>query len=137
MSDKKDILDKVDRKSGMTVPENYFADFAEKMMQSLPEKEETIITKPLTRWQKVRPYMYLAAMFAGIWCMVKMVDLMGSNTIGTPTQVAQSEQILAQAIEDEMFIDDYCYEDVDEYSLLESMYEDGYEFDNIAFESFK
>ena len=137
MSDKKDILDKVDRKSGMTVPENYFADFAEKMMQSLPEKEETIITKPLTRWQKVRPYIYLAAMFAGIWCMVKMVDLMGSNTIGTPTQVAQSEQILAQAIEDEMFIDDYCYEDVDEYSLLESMYEDGYEFDNIAFESFK
>ena len=137
MSDKKDILDKVDRKSGMTVPENYFADFAEKMMQSLPEKEEVIITKPLTRWQKVRPYIYLAAMFAGIWCMVKMVDLMGSNTIGTPTQVAQSEQILAQAIEDEMFIDDYCYEDVDEYSLLESMYEDGYEFDNIAFESFK
>ena len=137
MSDKKDILDKVDRKSGMTVPENYFADFAEKMMQSLPEKEETIITKPLTRWQKVRPYMYLAAMFAGIWCMVKMVDIMGSNTIGTPAQIAQSEQILAQAIEDEMFIDDYCYEDVDEYSLLESMYEDGYEFDNIAFESFK
>lgn len=137
MSDKKDILDKVDRKSGMTVPENYFADFAEKMMQSLPEKEETIITKPLTRWQKVRPYMYLAAMFAGIWCMVKMVDIMGSNTIGTPAQIAQSEQILAQAIEDEMFIEDYCYEDVDEYSLLESMYEDGYEFDNIAFESFK
>ena len=137
MSDKKDILDKVDRKMGMTVPENYFADFAEKMMQSLPEKEETIITKPLTRWQKVRPYMYLAAMFAGIWCMVKMVDIMGSNTIGTPAQIAQSEQILAQAIEDEMFIDDYCYEEVDEYSLLESMYEDGYEFDNIAFESFK
>ena len=69
--------------------------------------------------------------------MVKMVDLMGSNTIGTPSQAAQSEQILAQAIEDEMFIDDYCYEDVDEYSLLESMYEDGYEIDNIAFESSK
>ena len=137
MNEDKKILDKVNRNSGMTVPENYFADFAEKMMQSLPEKEEVIITKPLTRWQKVRPYIYLAAMFAGIWCMVKMVDLMGSNTICTPTQVAQSEQILAQAIEDEMFIDDYCYEDVDEYSLLESMYEDGYEFDNIAFESFK
>lgn len=137
MNEDKKILDKVNRNSGMTVPENYFADFAEKMMQSLPEKEEPIITKPLTTWHKIRPYVYLAAMFAGIWCMVKMVDLMGSNTIGTPSQAAQSEQILAQAIEDEMFIDDYCYEDVDEYSLLESMYEDGYEIDNIAFESSK
>ena len=137
MNEDKKILDKVNRNSGMTVPENYFADFAEKMMQSLPEKEEPIITKPLTTWQKIRPYVYLAAMFAGIWCMVKMVDLMGSNTIGTPSQAAQSEQILAQAIEDDMFIDDSCYEDVDEYSLLESMYEDGYEIDNIAFESSK
>ena len=56
MNEDKKILDKVNRNSGMTVPENYFADFAEKMMQSLPEKEEPIITKPLTTWQKIRPY---------------------------------------------------------------------------------
>ena len=135
MNEDKKILDKVNRNSGMTVPENYFADFAEKMMQSLPEKEEPIITKPLTTWQKIRPYVYLAAMFAGIWCMVKMVDLMGSNTIGTPSQAAQSEQILAQAIEDDSFIDEYCYDGVDEYSLLESMYEDGFDTEILAFES--
>ena len=35
----KDILTKVDRNDGMTVPDGYFDDFAAKMMASLPEKE--------------------------------------------------------------------------------------------------
>lgn len=135
MKEDKNILDKINRKSGMTVPDNYFADFAEKMMQNLPEKQEPIIAKPPTTWQKVRAYVYLAAMFAGIWCMVKMVDLMGSNTPGTPSEAANSAQILAQAIEDESFINDYCYEEIDEYSLLESMYEDGYEAGDLIIET--
>ncbi len=125
MKEDKTILDKINRKSGMTVPDNYFADFAEKMMQNLPEKQEPIIAKPPTTWQKVRAYVYLVAMFAGIWCMVKMVDLMGSGTPGTPASIAESEQILAQAFEDETFIDEYCYEGINEYSELESMYEEG------------
>lgn len=135
MDENKNILDKINRKSGMTVPDNYFADFAEKMMQNLPEKQEPIIAKPPTLWQRVRTYVYLAAMFAGIWCMVKMVNLMGSSTPGTPASFVQSEQILAQAIEDESFISDYCYEEIDEYSLLESMYEDGYEASDLIVET--
>ena len=135
MKEDKNILDKINRKSGMTVPDNYIADFAEKMMQNLPEKQEPIIAKPPTAWQRVRAYVYLVAMFAGIWCMVKMVDLMGSNTPGTPSEAANSAQILAQAIEDESFISDYCYEDIDEYSLLESMYEDGYEAGDLIIET--
>lgn len=135
MKEDKNILDKINRKSGMTVPDNYFADFAEKMMQNLPEKQEPIIAKPPTAWQRVRAYVYLVAMFAGIWCMVKMVDLMGSNTPGTPSEAAHSAQILAQAIEDESFISDYCYEEIDEYSLLESMYEDGYEAGDLIIET--
>lgn len=134
MNEDKDILDKINRKSGMTVPDNYFADFAEKMMQQLPEKQEPIIAKPPTLWQRVRTYVYLAAMFAGIWCMVKMVNLMGSSTPGTPASFAQSEQILAQALEDETFIDEYCYDAVDEYGVLESMYEDGYNTNDLVFE---
>lgn len=134
MNEDKNILDKINRKSGMTVPDNYFADFAEKMMQQLPEKQEPIIAKPPTLWQRVRTYVYLAAMFAGIWCMVKMVNLMGSSTPGTPASFAQSEQILAQALEDETFIDEYCYDAVDEYGVLESMYEDGYNTNDLVFE---
>lgn len=135
MNEEKNILNKINRKSGMTVPDNYFSDFAERMMQNLPEKEEPIIAKPPTLWQRYRPYIYLAAMFAGIWCMIKMVNLMGSSTPGTPASFEQSEQILAQAIEDEMFIDDYCCDGIDEYSVLESMYEDGIDTESLLAES--
>lgn len=136
MKEDKNILDKINRNSGMTVPDNYFADFAEKMMQNLPEKQEPIITKPTTTWQRVRAYVYLAAMFAGIWCMVKMVNIMSPNTpvASAPTY---DEQIIAQAIEDEAFIDEYCYDEDDEYSLLESLYEDGFDAEMLAYEPTK
>lgn len=118
MNEEKNILDKVNRKSGMTVPENYFANFAENMMQQLPKKEEAIITKPVTMWQRVRPFAYLAAMFAGIWCMVKMVDIITTSTIDASSQ---AEQFVAEAINDDVFFEEYCYEDYNEYSILESM----------------
>ena len=129
MKEEKNILDKVNRNSGMTVPENYFADFAEKMMQQLPEKKEPVITKPVSVWQKVRPFAYLAAMFAGIWCMVKMVDLITTSTIDTSSQ---AEQFVAEAINDDVFFEEYCYEDFNEYSLLESMYEEGIDSEEIT-----
>lgn len=128
MKEDKNILDQINRNSGMTTPDNYFADFAEKMMQSLPEKQEPVI-KPLTTWQRVRPYAYLAAMFAGIWCMVEMVDLITSSA-GTP--IESNEQIVAEAITDDSFFDEYCYEDYDEYSLLETMYDDGIDSEEIT-----
>ena len=130
MNEDKNILDKVNRRSGMTTPENYFADFAEQMMQKLPEKEEAIITKPVTTWQRIRPFVYLVAMFAGIWCMVKMVDLIST---GASLQTDQSaEQIVAEAITDESFFEEYCYEDMNEYSIMESMYEEGIDSEEIT-----
>lgn len=129
MNEEKNILDKVNRKSGMTVPENYFANFAENMMQQLPKKEEAIITKPVTMWQRVRPFAYLAAMFAGIWCMVKMVDIITTSTIDASSQ---TEQFVAEAVTDDAFFEEYCYEDFNEYSLLESMYEEGIDSEEIT-----
>ena len=129
MKEEKNILDKVNRNSGMTTPENYFANFAESMMQNLPEKkEEAFITKPVTTWQRIRPFVYLVAMFAGIWCMVKMVTLITSNSI---TNGHSTEQIVAEAVADDSFFEEYCYEDFNEYSLLETMYEEGIEAEEI------
>ena len=128
MKGNKNILDQINRNSGMTTPENYFADFTEKMMQSLPEKQEPVI-KPLSTWQRVRTYVYMAAMFAGIWCMVEMVNLITSSA-GTP--IESNEQIVAEAITDDSFFDEYCYEDYNEYSLLETMYDDGIDSEEIT-----
>lgn len=71
MDKKSNILTKVGKDAGFKVPEGYFADFADKMAASLPEKQIKIERKP-TRWMRIRPYVYMAAMFAGVWCMMYM-----------------------------------------------------------------
>ena len=71
MKEKSDILSKIGKDAGFKVPENYFSDFAEKMASSLPEQEIKPLPEP-TLWHKVRPFVYMAAMFAGVWCMMQM-----------------------------------------------------------------
>ena len=75
---KENILDRAARKglavpsAGMSVPEGYFDSFAKNMEARLPYREEienpqavAEAERPRTLWQKVRPYVYMAAMFAG------------------------------------------------------------------------
>ena len=65
MSKIDEILTKVDHKAGYKVPEGYFADFTSKMMEALPEKKIEEHRKP-TRWMRIRPFVYMAAMFGGV-----------------------------------------------------------------------
>ena len=122
-----DILKKADHKDGMIVPEGYFDDFASKMEDSLPEMpweradfEEN--QKPRTTWQKIRPYVYMAAMFMGIWCMLHMF-----NMIKSPADVmtAGDNPVLAEALDNESFMMDYYVYDVDEYEILDHLYDQG------------
>lgn len=123
----KDILSQIDRKDGMTVPEGYFDDFAARMAASLPPQEWETPGRVMPRsfWQKVRPYLYLAAMFMGVWCMMKMFDLMSpsGNSLsidGNPTLVA--------ALDNDHFVSDYVINegDVDDYQLFDDLYNEGF-----------
>ena len=71
MEKKTPLLDEIGRKHGMKVPEGYFADFTEKMVERLPEREIPLPEQP-TLWLRIRPWVYMAAMFAGVWLMMKM-----------------------------------------------------------------
>ena len=70
MEKKTPLLDEIGRKHGMKVPGNYFADFTEKMTESLPEREFPELVQP-SLWLRVRPWIYMAAMFTGIWLMIE------------------------------------------------------------------
>ena len=59
---------------------------------------------PQTFWGRVRPYVYMAAMFAGIWCMFKMFTMM-SNT-STDLSI-DNNKILTEALSDDNFIYDH------------------------------
>ena len=66
-----EILSKIGKQTGFKVPDGYFADFAKKMTESLPDREFEQEVKP-TLWHHVRPWIYMAAMFGGIWCMMHL-----------------------------------------------------------------
>ena len=60
MNKNEEILSRFSKESGYKVPEGYFEDFAKKMAASLPERE--IKTEKATKWLRIRPYVYMAAM---------------------------------------------------------------------------
>lgn len=74
------ILEKVGGKTGFTVPDNYFDSVRSKILENLPEYQEKKPEK-LSMWRKVQPYVYMAAMFAGIWCMMKMFHMMSTSDL--------------------------------------------------------
>lgn len=127
-----DILEKAARRDGMLTPEGYFEDFARRMEASLPvqpwETEMRDIREgrvmPAGFWQKVRPYVYLAAMFAGVWCMMNMFDMIRSS--GDVT-IPGNNAILAEAIADDSFISDYCMDGMEPDDLYNDLYEEGFQ----------
>lgn len=121
-----DILSEIAGHSGMTVPEGYFDDFAKRMAASLPVQEwEKPHPKVMPRsfWQKVRPYVYMAAMFAGIWCMMKMFDVLRP---ANHSFSIDSNPTLAAAMNNDAFVSDYCIDDLDDYYLLDDLYDQGF-----------
>lgn len=123
--------------AGMTVPEGYFEDFAAEMAERLPfrpevESPEAVAEaeRPRTLWQKVRPYVYMAAMFAGVWCMLQMfASLSGTTSL----QPMSENPILASALADDDFVMDYIYDDVNSWDIVDEMMEDG-SIDDTGFE---
>lgn len=75
------ILEKLGKDPGFIVPDNFFDDFNKKMAESLPEVKITEEEKP-TMWVKVRPFIYMAAMFAGVWLMMNIFSLGKSSATG-------------------------------------------------------
>ena len=66
------ILNKYGKNPGFKVPENYFDDFNRRMADMLPDVEITPIDVKPSMWQRIKPFAYMAAMFAGVWCMMSV-----------------------------------------------------------------
>ena len=87
------LLKKYGKDSGFKVPENYFADFNQRMADMLPEVEITPVDVKPTMWQRVRPLVYMAAMFAGVWCMMSVFShFNGMNNMNGVGAVAEKLQ---------------------------------------------
>lgn len=74
MKTKQNILEQLKDKEPFKVPEGYFDDLANNIMQNLPEKEvEETEPVSVTMWDRLRPLLYLAAVFVGLGFFFKTV----------------------------------------------------------------
>ncbi len=72
MQDDRILMERYGKKQPFTTPEGYFEHFHEQLMSSLPEVEP--IAAPTTKisiMTRVKPWLYMAAMFVGIIFMVE------------------------------------------------------------------
>lgn len=87
---------KFGRDTGYRVPDGYFDDIYSRISSAKGALPEAPAEKPLSRWHRMRPYIYLAAMFAGIWCMMKMFTMI--QTDQNHVELDNPPAMLAEAI---------------------------------------
>lgn len=112
MKEEDKLKEKFGQDPGFRVPDGYFNEIFSKISESLPERENAK-PMPLTRWQRVKPYVYLAAMFAGIWCMMKMFHMM---TVMPEVSLDKPPVVVAEALAKP--------EVIEELTLVENLNED-------------
>ncbi len=142
MKETRDILEKVNHRDGLTVPDGFFDDFNERMAAMLPEQEwekEPLAVQaaaPRSFWSKIRPYVYMAAMFAGVWLMMNMFDIVRPSS--RPDLSFDATPAVAEAVTDPSFVGDYYMSTFSDYDLMDQMIEDGtvedFDFDAVITE---
>ncbi|MBD5221545.1 MAG: hypothetical protein HDS70_04150 [Bacteroidales bacterium] len=112
------------------LPEGSLEKLYSHVSENLPEYK---IKAPerVSRWHRIRPYIYLAAMFAGIWCMMKVFHNVSNPEISLdnpPALVAEAMTDLPSYEEysSEADINDFELEQevIDEYSDISSLQRD-------------
>jgi len=137
MKTKINRLEEIDKtKNPFKVPENYFALFHEEIMNLLPEKE-FIAPRRVTMWDRVKPWVYMAAMFIGLYVTIQFLiqdrdpdrmttgqsateqTLTGTSQAGDNywSTVQVTEEEFYQYLEEQMVDDDYYDYMVDQYYL--------------------
>ncbi len=121
------LLSKCGRENPFKVPEGYFDQFTDDLMAKLPERTfDEEAPRKVTLWDKVKPVVYLAAMFAGIAAMFAVAEdfMQSGDETEAKTELVATGGSMATADEtaaDDAAID-YCNyvmneNEMDDYSM--------------------
>ena len=103
-------LDRLKGKNPFTVPKGYMEGLTANIMSQLPEREPEKEVKKVSLMDRVRPWLYMAAVFAGLGLFFKVL-------VGPEDQVAKTDSLLVktevspkvvsalQAAEDEEYLE--------------------------------
>ena len=84
MKEENELRKKYGNQNPFTVPEGYFENFAQKVMEQLPEKESQPQPE-VTLWERVRPWVYMAAMFCGLMFGVRVMMEQSKHPVASQT----------------------------------------------------
>lgn len=114
MGKEDNILRKAGTSNPFRVPDHYFEDFTQELMSKLPEKESMPLMSEPTLWQRVKPWIYMTAMFCGIMLSVRVF-------VGEPQkdEFPAISQIEAENLTDEDWEIMIDYIMMDDYSLYQ------------------
>ena len=81
----KNNLDELMGRNPFKVPDGYFEGFTERMMNQLPEKQ---VERPtvISLYDRVKPWLYMAAAFAGLVFLFRFIDTSAINSSGKQSQ---------------------------------------------------
>lgn len=110
MKEEDKILENIGTENPFRVPEGYFENLVSEVMNRLPEKEKfAIAQREPTRWERVRPWLYMAAMFIGAALIIRVassdrVPLSVDRMAADDTEIEM--EYINMAVENSM-LDDY------------------------------
>ena len=107
-------------KQPFKLPSNYMEGLTEQIMSSLPEAPLQI-EQPVTLMTKLRPYFYMAAMFASMVFVLKL--LIGDAAVDTQQRLDKTAMFTAKSddVADEEFLE-YIEEQYNSSLLKEEVY---------------
>lgn len=111
MKEESNILRKVGIQNPFTVPDGYFEGLTSEIMAKLPEQEKSsFIIKEPTLWERMKPWVYMAAMFAGAALLIRVGSI--NETVGTNQALADETELEIEYISttaDHSLLDDYSF----------------------------
>ena len=116
MGKEDNILRKVGTSNPFRVPNHYFENFTQELMNKLPEKEPIPLLEEPTLWERVKPWIYMTAMFCGI--MLSVRAFVGEPRKEELPMIGQAEAVNLPDEDWEIMIDHIMMDDYTLYQYL-------------------
>ncbi|MDR0989528.1 MAG: hypothetical protein LBM06_08775 [Prevotellaceae bacterium] len=111
MNEEDNLIKSVGKTNPFRVPDGYFEHLTSEVMSRLPEKEKPVYaTRPSTKWERMRPWLYMAAMFVGAALIIRVASTRLSPGDVTAMDDAEIETVSDEyigSIVEESMLDDY------------------------------
>ena len=115
MKDERELMARCGKETPFKVPEGYFEHFHEQLMSNLPETVPTAApAERITFMTRIKPWLYMAAMFSGIVFMVQSLMYVQQTRL---TDSSLAEEIYTEE-EVDHFMSSSLYNEYVLYSYL-------------------